>query len=126
MTNISVPKFYNKRSQTSFRKSLRNNLTEEEVILWSKLKSSQLGGYKFRRQQGIGKYVVDFCCIKKKLIVELDGDQHGYEENEKHDKERTEFLESLGYNVLRFTNLQVRRDLDMVIDTIFVTLEGSV
>lgn len=119
-------KVYNRKLQKQFRKTLRNNMTEEEVILWSKIKSSQLGGHKFRRQHGIGNYVVDFCCVKKKLIVELDGDQHGYEENLKHDIKRTEFLEKFNYNVLRFTNLQIRRDLNMVLDTIFVTLEGLV
>jgi very-short-patch-repair endonuclease len=98
-------------------------MTEEETILWSKLRNKQLLGYKFRRQHGIGKYVVDFCCVNKKLIIELDGDQHGYEENQKYDLLRTEYLERLGFNILRFTNWQVRKELKMIVDTIFVNLD---
>ena len=70
-------KIHNNKNQKSRRKNLRNNMTKAEIILWSKLKGKQLG-YKFRRQHGIGKYIIDFYCPKLKLIIEVDGDVHGF------------------------------------------------
>ena len=77
---------------------------------------TKLKGVSFRRQHAIGKYIVDFCSIKKKLIIELDGSQHL--EQEEYDAERTTFLESKGYHVLRFWNHEVMKDIQGVIRTI--------
>ena len=66
----------NPKEQKEFRRSLRNNLTPSESILWNILKNGQVGGYKFRRQHGMGPYVLDFYCPSLKLCVELDGDVH--------------------------------------------------
>lgn len=93
-------------------KELRKNQTPAEQKLWSALRNDQLG-VNFRRQHAIGPYIVDFVCIKKKLVIELDGGQHL--EQEQYDAERTAFLQSKGYRVLRFWNHDVMIDLNAVI-----------
>jgi very-short-patch-repair endonuclease len=82
------------------------------------LKKSQLEGRKFRRQQSIGKYVVDFYCPKEMLAVELDGVYHFTEEGIEHDDRKTDFLNSLGIRVLRFENEKVFENIDAVLETI--------
>ena len=77
----------------------------------------------FRNQHAIGNYIVDFCSPRKKLIVELDGSQHL--EQEKYDTERTEFLKSKGYKVLRFWNNHVMNDIDSVLNVIWDTLKDD-
>jgi very-short-patch-repair endonuclease len=94
---------------------LRRELTPAEHKLWSALRSDQLG-VNFRRQHAIGPYIADFCCIQKKLIVELDGSQHL--EQAEYDRQRTEFLQSKGYRVLRFWNNDVMNDLNGVVSVI--------
>jgi len=84
--------------------------------LWSVLRDNRLMGIKFRRQHAIGSYVVDFCAIKQKLIIELDGS--GHLEQHEYDQDRTTFLNSKGFRVLRFWNNQVMSDLDTVIRVI--------
>jgi very-short-patch-repair endonuclease len=96
-------------------KELRRNLTPAEQKLWAVLRNDQLG-VSFRRQHAIGPYVTDFCCIKKKLVIELDGGQHL--EQADYDQERTEFLQSKGYRVLRFWNNDVVNDINGVITAI--------
>ncbi|MFO7583727.1 MAG: DUF559 domain-containing protein [Anaerolineales bacterium] len=96
-------------------KELRRNLTPAEQKLWASLRNDQLG-VNFRRQHAIGPYIADFCCIKKRLVIELDGGQHL--EQADYDQERTEFLQSKSYRVLRFWNNDVLNDLDGVITTI--------
>ena len=83
-------------------KSLRQNQTDAEVLLWHYLRNKQLDGYKFRRQQPIGPYIIDFACLPEKLLIELDGGQHA--EREGYDEQRDRFLQSKGYRVLRFWN----------------------
>jgi len=99
----------------SHARRLRREQTPQETILWSRLRDRRLDGMKFRRQYPVGKYVADFVCLEKKLIVELDGWQHGIGEGLKHDEERTRFLESEGYEVLRFWNNDVNGNLDGVL-----------
>ena len=79
-------KFQHPEQQKQNAKDMRDNPTPPEAILWNYLKKSQLNGLKFRRQQPIGKYIVDFLCCSKKIIIELDGGQHS--ENEKYDELR--------------------------------------
>ena len=98
-------------------KELRNNPTIQEKKLWQYLNKSQLG-YKFRRQQPIGKYIVDFFCPKLNLIIELDGGHHNEEQNIEYDKRRTEFLNKQGYKVLRIWNNDVDRNLEGVVEYI--------
>ena len=99
-------------------RSLRNNPTDAERKLWLLLRSKQLGGFKFRRQQPIGPYVVDFFCPMAKLIVELDGSQHGEADKLQYDEDRTMWLSSRGYHVVRFVNADVLRNPEIVADAI--------
>ena len=96
---------------------LRKNQTEAEAKLWSRLRAHRMNGVQFRRQYAIGNYIVDFCSPRRKLIIEVDGSQH-LEQNE-YDSERTRFLESKGYRVLRFWNDAVLKDIDTVMNVIW-------
>ncbi len=107
---------HNLKKIKPLRRKLRNQSTEEEAILWTQLKNSQLGS-KFRRQAGLGKYIVDFYCPSHKLVIELDGSQH-LEENLNYDNRRTEYLNSLGLKVLRVWNNDIRGNLSGVIEEI--------
>ena len=102
----------------TFAKFLRANATTAERRLWSLLRGKQLSSLRFRRQQPVGPYVVDFFCPAAKLIIELDGSQHGTDEAGVYDEERTRFLNASGYRVLRFSNGDVLRDSQMIVDTI--------
>lgn len=95
-------------------KELRKNSTPQEIIIWSRLRAKRFKGLKFKRQQPIGKYIADFVCLDKKLIVEIDGWQHKEEKQERYDQRRTEFLESLGFKMLRFWNDEVNNNLEGV------------
>jgi very-short-patch-repair endonuclease len=99
---------------------LRKELTPAERKLWSRIRNDQLG-VNFRRQHGIGNYIPDFVCIEKKLIIELDGSQHL--EQEEYDTERTKYLESQGYKVIRFWNNDVMNNIEGVILAIMYALE---
>ena len=92
---------------------LRKELTDAERKLWAYLRGDKLHGINFRRQHAIGNYIVDFVSIKRKIIIELDGSQHL--EQEEYDKERTKYLESKGYKVIRFWNNQVMNEMNGVI-----------
>ena len=98
-------------------KELRNNVTHAEMILWGYLKTRPLG-YKFRRQHPIGIYIADFFCYKLKLIIEVDGSVHTKEEIKKHDEERQKILNSEGIKVIRFTNEEVIRHSERIIEKI--------
>lgn len=95
---------------------LRRELTPAEQKLWAYLRGKKLNGVSFRRQHAIGNYIVDFCAIKQRLIVELDGSQHL--EQEEYDRERTDYLKSKGYKVIRFWNNDVMKDIQGVLRVI--------
>jgi very-short-patch-repair endonuclease len=101
-------------------KELRREMTPTEVKLWARLRAHRLKGVHFRPQHAIGNYVVDFCAPRKKLIVELDGSQHL--EQMEYDAERTEYLKSKGYEVLRFWNNDVLNNMDAVLSVIWEAL----
>lgn len=104
---------------------LRKTLTGPEKRLWTLLRRQlPQEGTHFRRQMAIGSYVVDFICLGARLVIEVDGDQHGEEEALRYDAERTIWLEAQGLRVLRFTNRQVMTEGEMVIDTIYAALTG--
>ena len=100
-------------------KKLRQNQTDAEGLLWHYLRNNQLGGYKCRRQQPIGNYIVDFYFAATKLIIELDGGQHAEKSRQKHDKKRDEFLKIQGHTILRFWNNDVFEKCDGVLQTIY-------
>ncbi len=108
-------------NRTSRARQLRRDSTDAEQRLWSVLRDRQLGGDKFRRQTPIGPYIVDFLCMQRRLVIELDGGQH--QQRADSDQERTEFLETLGYRVLRFWNHDVFDDLESVVDAIRLELQ---
>ena len=95
----------NATEQKDYRKALRNNMTAAEATLWRALKGRGAGGMKFRRQQGIGPYILDFYCPGYRLGIELDGASHDYKYE--YDEQRTEYLRQQGIRVLRFSNQQV-------------------
>ncbi|MDX2113617.1 MAG: class I tRNA ligase family protein [Alphaproteobacteria bacterium] len=99
-------------------KLLRKASTEAERKLWDYLCGKKLEGYKFRRQHPIGHFITDFYCASAKLVIELDGGHHNEEDNAAYDNERTAFLESAGYRVLRFWNNDVMKNINGVIDRI--------
>ena len=101
---------------TPLAKSLRRRPTEAEKRLWTRLRKRQLRGLCFRRQQPIGPYVVDFCCLEPKLIIEVDGGQHA--RRVQADERRTLFLQQSGYRVVRFWNHEVLRNLNGVMTQI--------
>ena len=102
-------------------RQLRHNLTEAEARLWLALRDRRLAGYKFRRQYPIGGFVVDFACIKHKLIIEADGGQH----NESlADIRRTTALEVQGWKVIRFWNNDILSNTEGVLETILRALRA--
>ena len=108
----------NSPSKKEFRKILRNASTPAEAVLWKCLQHRRLLGQKFRRQISIDKYIVDFYCPEKKLVIELDGDGHFTPNGFDYDDERTKFLEKQGLTVIRFENDEVKDNLDAVLETI--------
>jgi very-short-patch-repair endonuclease len=101
-------------------RELRKNMTEAERILWRSLRLRQIRGYKFRRQQPIGKYIVDFVCLEKRLIIEVDGGQHS--EQIAYDSERDAWLKSQGFGILRFWDNQVLKETEAVNEIIVEVL----
>lgn len=106
---------FNNHNLKQHRQSLRNAMPQPEAILWSKLRASQLYGYKFRRQYGIGKYIVDFYCPKARLVVEIDGNSHYQNDVREKDKEREGFIKSFNISIVRFTNKDITENLTGVL-----------
>ena len=113
-----MTQYFNRVSEKERRRSLRNNMPKSETVIWSKLKGRQLLGYKFRRQYSVDRYVIDFYCPELKLAVEIDGDSHFQNDVENNEKYRQAFIESFGVQFLRFTNEDVFKNLDGVIETV--------
>jgi very-short-patch-repair endonuclease len=115
---MKKPRIHNRPELLLFRKQLRNNSTSAEATLWNYLKNRQLEGRKFRRQHSIGKYIVDFYCPSEKLVIELDGEDHFWEDGITNDFKRSEFLESLGLQIIRIENKWVFQDIEYVLHEI--------
>ena len=99
------------------QRTLRNEMTDAEKALWRVLRSRQVSGLKFRRQHPFGDYIVDFVCLENKLIIEVDGGQHG--ERAKEDETRTQNLLTAGFRVLRFWNNEVLQEIEAVKERIW-------
>ena len=106
----------------SHASTLRRNQTDTEKHLWHSIRNRQLAGFKFRRQQPIATYIVDFVCLEHKLVVELDGGQHTGQQG--YDAERTRILNTQGFKVLRFWNNEVFENLEGVLSVILRELQG--
>lgn len=113
---------YNLQAQKERRRALRHNSSPAEYVLWQFLRGRRMQGYKFRRQHGIGPYIVDFYCPAARLVIEVDGDSHFSEEQKKYDARRTHYLEYYYHTVLRFRNDQVLKDTETVVKKIEVWL----
>ena len=109
---------FNKKFKTLARQ-LRRNMTEAESFLWQRIRRKQLKGRQFYRQKNIGNYIVDFYCPSAKVIIELDGGQHYRQEGNRRDQVRDKYLESLGFRVLRFSDREVFKNIEGVLEKIF-------
>ncbi len=110
-------------SYLSRARQLRKNQTRAENLLWMVLRAHRLNGYKFRRQQTIGPYIVDFVCMKERVIVEVDGGHHA--SNRQYDEKRTKLLRIEGFRVIRFWNNEVMTDIRSVAEAILKFLKPS-
>lgn len=99
-------------------------MTPHEVKLWLRLRELRALGYHFRRQSPLAPYVVDFECRKSLIIIEVDGDQHGFDEHREGDRVRDQALERRGYKVLRFSNGEVNREIEGVMEAIYLALKS--
>ncbi|MGZ8143754.1 MAG: endonuclease domain-containing protein [Methylosarcina sp.] len=109
---------YNSKLKPKAR-SLRSNMTDAEQILWSHVRRKQILGVQFYRQKPIGNYIVDFYAPQANLVIELDGGQHFEPEQQHYDEQRTLYLQKQGLSVLRFTNLDVLKNIEGVMEVIF-------
>ena len=114
----STATFAHTAKKTAGARKLRANMTDAERKLWSKLRGAQLDGHSFRRQHPIGSYVADFWCADAKLVVEVDGGQHGFAPNALRDATRTQMLARQGIKVIRFWNNDVLQNIGGVWDVI--------
>jgi very-short-patch-repair endonuclease len=114
---------------TQFRlataRRLRAKATLMQSRLWSELRKLPVYGTHFRRQVPLGRYVVDFACLRAKLVIEIDGSQHGRNDGMRRDAARTQWHESVGYRVLRFWNSDVSGNISGVLEQIYAELYGS-
>ena len=117
MHKRTTPKIFGHAKQN------HRNLTPAEAKLWARIRAHRMKDVHFRNQHAIGVYVADFCAPRRKLVIELDGSQHL--EQEEYDAERTSFLESKGYRVIRFWNGDVMTDIEGVLRAIDMALEEN-
>lgn len=110
-----MPFLYNDPSRKEFRHELRRKATRTEYYFWNFIRRSQVEGLKFRRQFGVGPFIIDFYCPTLRLAVELDGETHESSEAQQYDKARTAFLETLHIKVIRFQNGDVLENIEYVL-----------
>ena len=103
------------------RRELRKNQTPQESKLWYQLRKKTLG-VRFRRQHSIGGYIADFYCTTHKLIIEIDGSVHDTEEAQKYDEVRSQYFREFGYKILRFSNTEVDKNIEVVLEKIKTNL----
>ena len=99
-------------------RKLRKSMTRQEVKLWVRLRELRALGFHFRRQSPIAGFIVDFECRRSRVVVEVDGNQHGFDEHRERDSARDRALNDLGYRVLRFANYDIDRNMDGVLEMI--------
>ena len=108
---------------TTFAKANRRDMSEPETRMWLQLRAERFNGIKFRRQKVIGKYIADFAANEPKLVIEIDGDTHDVDDE--RDKVRTGYLESQGYRVVRFSNVDVMKNLEGVMMHLTALIEAT-
>jgi len=114
---------YNKTLKRNSRQ-LRKNMTDAEKALWFKIKGKQLKEYQFFRQKPIGNFIVDFFCPKARMVIELDGGQHYSIDGKAKDVQRDAYLKNIGLTVLRFSDRDVLKNLESVVETIWSNLQN--
>ena len=115
---------YNSKLKTKAR-ILRSNMTDAEQFLWARLRRKQMLGMPFYRQKPIGQFIVDFYAPRVGLVIELDGGQHFEPEQQHYDQQRSLFLEQQGLTVLRFTNLDVFKNIEGVMEIVFCAVQNK-
>ena len=120
--NYASPDRY--RMLKEFAKKNRQFQTDAESLIWKHIRNSNLG-VKFNRQYIIGDYIVDFVCLEKRLIIEIDGGYHSEYEQIQKDEQRTENLEAMGFKVIRYTNEELFTDIDVVLNNIQQLLKND-
>ncbi len=108
---------FNKKLKPLAR-TLRSNMTDAEQLIWSKIRRKQIGNLQFYRQKNIGNYIVDFYCPKAKLVMEIDGGQHYESNGMRKDQARECYLQGLGLTVMRFSNIDILKNIDGVLERI--------
>ena len=107
-----------KNKINTLARNLRKRSTDTERFLWKYLRTKQLEGFKFRRQQPIGSYIVDFVCFEKKIVIEADGGQHSESREREKDKKRDKWLRGQGFKVLRFWDNEILNNIEDVLSRI--------
>jgi very-short-patch-repair endonuclease len=121
---MSEPKALTSRIHQLAR-SLRAQQTPAEKLLWSQLRGGQIGGFKLRRQFPIGEFIADFCCPEKRLVIELDGSQHGEDAFQiELDRRRSALLAKRGFRVVRFWNEDIFSNIDNILEQLLAELES--
>ena len=118
LIKLSLMGYFGNKELVKKARVLRNNMTRAEIVLWSRLRSRQINGYKFRRQQPLYDYIVDFYCHNLKLIIEVDGEMHSLLENKKYDSKRDNILKINGYHIIRLSNVEVETEINSAINKI--------
>ncbi len=113
-----MTRVYNRASEKSLRRTLRHEMPRAEEVLWSKLRREQMMGCRFRRQYSVQSYVLDFYCPRARLAIEVDGDSHFQRGSSSKDAIRQGVIESFGIRFLRFRNIEIFEQLDVVLEAI--------
>jgi len=119
-----MTELFNQVKEKAKRRTLRNNSPKAEIILWQKLRRKNIEGIRFRRQVSIGKYVVDFYCPKRKLVIEIDGESHFTEIAKQYDVARKKYFEGLGLHEIRFLNSDIYSSLPGVLEEILQKIKS--
>ena len=124
MLSVNMARLLYNNYLKPYARKLRSNLTDAELLLWSRIRRKQISDVQFYRQKSIGNFIVDFFSPKARLVVELDGGQHFEELQIEKDKSRDDYLKNLGLQVLRFDNLQIMQSLDSVLEEIYNAIQA--
>ena len=113
-----MTEFFNREAEKERRRQLRQSMPAAEVMLWTCLKGRRMLGCKFRRQYGVGTFMIDFDSVEIKLGIELDGESHFHDRAQEYDQKRQKFIESFGIKIIRFLNDDIYEGLDGVLQAI--------
>ena len=113
-----MTEFFNREAEKERRRQLRQSMPTAEVMLWTCLKGRRMLGCKFRRQYGVGPFLIDFDSVEIKLGIELDGESHFHNQAQEYDQKRQKFIESFGIKIIRFLNDDIDEGLDGVLQAI--------